>query len=105
MHKIITLLLIFFSAILLQSKAPLQDAPDGALLFKKNCKLCHGKDAAKETKKIPSLLKSTLDLEAMTQIVKQGKETMPAFEETLNEAEIVAVLAYVQKLQAATENE
>ncbi len=103
MHKIITLLLVFFSAVLLQSNAPLQDAPDGALLFKKNCKVCHGKDASKETKKIPSLLKSTLELDAMTQLVKQGKETMPAFEETLNEAEIAAVLAYVQELQAAAD--
>ncbi|MFK7921858.1 MAG: cytochrome c [Bacteroidia bacterium] len=105
MLRFLTLLLVLFTGVLLQSNAPIQDAPDGAQLFKKNCKVCHGKDASKETKKIPNLLKSTLELDAMNQIVTAGKETMPAFGETLNAAEIQAVLTYVQELQNAVGDE
>jgi len=105
MYRFLTLLLVLCMGVLLQSNAPMQDAPDGALLFKKNCKVCHGKNADKETKKIPSLMKSTLALDEMTQIVMEGKETMPPFAETLKAEEISAVLAYVQKLQNAPEDE
>lgn len=105
MYRFLTLLLALFMGVLLQSNAPIQDAPDGPQLFKKNCKACHGKDASKESKKIPNLLKSTLELDAMNQIVTAGKETMPPFGEILNAAEIEAVLVYVQELQNAVESE
>lgn len=105
MHRLLTLFLVLVMGTLFQSNAPLQDIPDGATLFKKNCKACHGKKADKETKKIPNLLESTLELDAMQQIVVAGKETMPPFGESLNEAEIQAVLTYVQELQQAGQSE
>ncbi|MEL6846803.1 MAG: cytochrome c, partial [Bacteroidota bacterium] len=85
----------------LLSNAPLQDTPDGAQLYKKNCKVCHGKDASKETKKIPSLMLSEVDADGMREMIINGKETMPAFGEQLKEGEIEAVISYVQSLQAA----
>ncbi|MEL6846634.1 MAG: hypothetical protein AAFP02_25795 [Bacteroidota bacterium] len=45
MNKFLTLCTLSLLSLCLLSNAPLQDTPDGALLYKKNCKVCHGKDA------------------------------------------------------------
>lgn len=101
MNKLLTLCALSLLCLSLLSNAPLQDTPDGAFLYKKNCKVCHGKDASKETKKVPSLMRSEVNADGMREMIINGKETMPAFGEQLNEVEIEALISYVQSLQAA----
>ena len=68
---------------------------DGERIYRKKCKWCHGKDGNKTKKNVASLVQSQLPEEEKTDIVKNGRGTMPPFGEILNEAEIDAVVTYV----------
>jgi len=82
-----------------------QDA-SGADTFKNRCAMCHGTDGLGQTPagkifkaaslKAPMVTsKSNQELHA---IVKNGRNKMPQFKNTLSDAQIDAVIAYVRKL-------
>lgn len=70
------------------------DAPDGALLFRKNCVTCHGADGKLGLSGAKDLSQSDLPLESRIPIVTNGKGLMTPFKALLKPEEIQAVAAY-----------
>jgi cytochrome c oxidase cbb3-type subunit 3 len=94
---------------LLISSLPFQaavPAADGAVIFKKNCMMCHGADGkgfpALRTPNFtdPKWQSSTKDKE-MRETIKNGKKgtMMPGFGGRLKDEEISAVVAYIRSLK------
>ena len=87
--------------------------PDGSVLFASNCSSCHGANGAGMSGVFPPLNGSTVvtgDTETLTKILLDGLQgpvtvagghyngMMPAFGNTLSDAQIAAVLTYVRSL-------
>lgn len=82
-------------------------AQSGAEIFKVRCAMCHGMDGAANTPagKIfqaasfhdPAVIK--ISDEDRLNIVKNGKNKMPAFKSILTDDQIKSVLAYIRTLQ------
>ena len=94
--------------LLLVGGAALADAgPDGGAIFKKNCAICHGADGRGQTPTGRALkLKDlgTADVQKLTnaemqKIIADGKGTMPAFKDKLDQAGIDAVIAFLRTLK------
>ena len=68
---------------------------DGEKIYKKKCKWCHGREGDKTKKNVASLVKSQLMDDEKTDVVRNGRGSMPPFGEMLNEAEIDAVITYI----------
>jgi len=92
---------VAFSAMTLVAEGP------GAATYKAKCAMCHAADGSGATPagkamktpsfSSPQMLKmSTAELVAGT---KNGKGKMPAYSNKLTEAQITAVVAYIQTLQ------
>lgn len=88
-----------------EDKAPeaAAEAPDGAKLWKKKCKTCHGKDGLATkvgTKKnAPADIRTkakTMSVEDIVKVVTEGKEKMKGYKDKLSEAEIKAVSEYTK---------
>lgn len=79
----------------------------GEATFKKNCVMCHGADGKGQTKmglKLGAADLTSNDIqslsdEALAQSVHNGKGKMPAFGQTLSDAEIAQVIQYVRTLR------
>jgi mono/diheme cytochrome c family protein len=71
---------------------------DGARLYKQYCKSCHGKKADRDNKKVPSLINSTLDDTAKIQLVRNGRNEMPAFSAQLTVGQIEEILDFLQTI-------
>ncbi len=70
-------------------------AADGAAVYQAKCAMCHGADGAKNA---PNLAK--LSEKEIAEITAKGKAPkMPAFENKLNAADIVAVAAHMKSLK------
>lgn len=72
----------------------------GAEIFASNCTNCHGHDGKLGFSGATDLSTSQLDLNQRFQIIKFGKNTMQSFENRLDDIEIRAVAAYIEKLRA-----
>lgn len=73
---------------------------NGAVLYSKNCKRCHGIDGTHALFGAKNLRISTLsDSDVIRQITK-GKGGMPAFRKKLSPAELQFLLGYVKTLRS-----
>ena len=83
------------------------DLSNGAIIFDANCNGCHvkGGNIVRRGKnlKLKTLKKNGLDsVEAIAELVSQGKNNMSAYQDRLTDTEIADVAAYV--LNRASEN-
>jgi len=77
----------------------------GADTFKNRCAICHGMDGLGQTPAGKIFLAASLKSPMVTHqsnrelhdIIKNGKNKMPQFKNTLSDAQIDAVIAYVRK--------
>jgi len=74
-------------------------AAGGKVIYQKKCARCHGKDGSKGAFGAKNLQTSTMDDEAIKQIILNGKRVMPAYKTKLSLEEIESVSAYVKSLR------
>lgn len=72
---------------------------DGAELYKKHCRLCHGADGSLGLSGAADLSHSALSPEDTRHVIESGRRTMQPFDKVLNEEEIKAVTDYVISLR------
>jgi len=72
---------------------------DGAELYKKHCRLCHGVDGTLGLSGAADLSRSALSPEDSRRVSESGRRTMQAFGGVLSEEEIRAVTDYVISLR------
>ncbi|MBI2195011.1 MAG: cytochrome c [Planctomycetes bacterium] len=93
-----------------QEKAPLPGrAEEGKVIFMRRCSLCHGEDGKAETPSGRNLAvqdltetnwqKATPD-EEIAQVVRHGKDKMPAFGRHLSAQDLADLIAFVRTLNA-----
>lgn len=71
----------------------------GKALYEAQCAVCHGTDGAAGLSGAKNLQKSSLSDEEMTQIIQDGKNTMPAMHGTYDAQEMKAMLTYLKELR------
>jgi cytochrome c6 len=101
------LLSIFLTILLLTPAAFAVETSQGAEIFNIHCAGCHihGGNIIRRGKNLKkkALHRYGMDsMDAITEIVKNGKNNMSAFKDRLSEAEIIEVAAYV--LEQAEKN-
>jgi len=75
-------------------------AVDAHAIYTANCTKCHGEDGKAGLLGASDLSVSTMDANAMLEIVKSGKNgTMPAFAGALTDEQIGAVVGYIETLK------
>ncbi len=79
--------------------SPGNEKADGAGLYKKHCRLCHGVDGTLGLSGAADLSRSALSPEDTRRVIESGRRTMQAFDGVLNEEEIKAVTDYVISLR------
>ena len=76
----------------------LKSLEQGRVTYKNNCAACHGKEGdGNLTIGAPALVNNAIikgDISYHMALIKNGKAVMPAFDKTLNDAEIYNVAAY-----------
>ncbi len=82
------------------------DEPSGESLFSVQCAACHANGGniirrGKNLKQKALLRNGYGEVEAIAQLITQGKGAMPAYAERLSEGEIRAIAQYVQQQAAA----
>lgn len=70
----------------------------GKAIYDRNCIVCHGEHGKKQASGAKDITLTQLSEEELYQLVLNGKNSMPSYRGVLNEAEISAVLAYVETL-------
>lgn len=90
--------LMSMGAVLVNAGTRALPLEEGATLYKKFCKSCHGKSADRANKNIPSLTTSSLTRAEKEAVMRQGRNKMPAFSAVLTDAEIDAILDFVEGL-------
>lgn len=76
-----------------------KSSPEGALVFDKNCKICHGADGTLGLNGAKNLTLSSMPLPDRVLQITQGKNLMPAFKSMLTSEEINAVASYTLQLK------
>ena len=105
---ILSIAVVFFTLLLTHSQLTMAaELVDGAMIFQTNCSGCHvkGGNIVRRGKnlKLKTLKKNGLDsVELISQLVRQGKNNMSAYQDRLTPTEIENVAAYV--LTRAQEN-
>ncbi len=80
---------------------------DTAALYKSKCRVCHGPDGKGETpagkkvgaKDLHSPEVAKMSDAALFDIVKKGKQKMPAYDKKLTDAQIKALVHYIRSLK------
>ena len=72
---------------------------EGAEVYKKHCRLCHGVDGTLGLSGAADLSHSALSPEDTRRVIESGRRTMQAFGGVLSEEEIRAVTDYVISLR------
>ena len=72
---------------------------DGQKIYSDNCSKCHGDDGKAGILGATDLSASTADAAAKTAVVKNGRNTMPAFSGQLSDQQIDAVVGYIETLK------
>lgn len=106
MKKLISILLLL-TLIVITNSSPAQAADNAAKIFETNCAGCHinGGNIIRRGKnlKMNALKKNGMDsVEAITDIVTNGKNNMSAYKDRLTSQQILEVATYV--LQQAQNN-
>ncbi len=96
---------LLFGALVLAVAAPAH-AQDSAALFKTKCAACHGADGKGDSpmaKKLgvrdlasPDVQKQTDD--ELSAIIQKGKNKMPAYGKSLNDAQVKGLVGYIREL-------
>ena len=87
-------ILMAIAVLTLGSTAALaSDAPDGAKLFNKKCKMCHAMDKKKMG---PAVNTMNSDAEALRSAITDGKKRMPKFGHKFSADEIDALVMFIQ---------
>ncbi len=97
MKKTMSILAGLAALALVSSPAIASDMPDGAKLFKKKCKMCH---AINKKKVGPMVASMNTDSEVLKTTITNGRKRMPKFGHKLSEAEIDAIVAFIQENQS-----
>ena len=102
----LTLVVIFAMSHSLEAARQEVDTAD--VLFAKNCGACHGKDGRAKTLKArfnharnlanPKWQDAISD-EHMYEVIRRGKDKMPAFNTKLSKAEVAALVTYIRMLK------
>jgi mono/diheme cytochrome c family protein len=72
---------------------------DVQALFASTCSFCHG-DGGRAAGKGPQLMNTTRTDEFLRDRIKNGKEgAMPAFGQTLSDADVDAIIKYIRELK------
>lgn len=74
-------------------------AAHGEALYVRNCVVCHGPNGDMQGSGAKNLIISQLSDAEMRSLIQNGKNTMPAYGELYQDAEINAVIAYVKTLR------
>lgn len=71
----------------------------GEALYARNCVVCHGEEGNLAKSGAKNLQESQLSNEEMTQLIQNGKNSMPAYKDVpgYDEAGIAAVIAYINE--------
>lgn len=94
------------AALLLAASSVADSTPDGAVIFKKSCAICHGPDGKGKTAMGKSLKIRDLtspeaqklsDQELYT-VIADGKGKMPGYKSSLSDAEIKALVVTIRDL-------
>jgi mono/diheme cytochrome c family protein len=76
-----------------------QSTVDAKTLFATTCSFCH-EDGGRVAGRGPQLMGTTRSDEFIRERIKNGKEgAMPAFGQTLSDADIDAIIAYIRNLK------
>jgi mono/diheme cytochrome c family protein len=74
--------------------------PSGKELFLQHCEICHGEDGQLGASGAKNLTISKLDSNGFIQVIKKGKNGMPAMKELLGTEENISLVAgHVMKLR------
>ena len=97
---LLSMAILLFSFMFTNSTAIASDLANGAKVFQENCNGCHvkGGNIVRRGKnlKLRTLMKNKLDsVDAIAELVSQGKNSMSAYQDRLNNSEIEDVAAYV----------
>ena len=93
-----------FSILLAFCLSAATDGTEGEVIYKARCKVCHGGDGTpKKFAKDSAVFndeawKKATSLEAIQELVAEGRKRMPAFRNKLTPEEIRAVSAYIKTL-------
>ncbi len=71
----------------------------GVQIYKSRCLSCHGADGRMGVNGAKELPASTLSIDQRIEVVKNGRNIMPAFNSLLTESQIVAVVEYTMTLK------
>ena len=93
MKKLIQVLMVGAIAGLSATSAMASDAPDGAKLFNKKCKMCHKIDKKSMG---PAVKTMNSDAEALRSAITDGKKRMPKFGGKFSAEEIDALVVFIQ---------
>lgn len=77
---------------------PKEPKTPGALIYKANCAMCHGRKGKLTMGGAKDLTKSTLTQEEMITVVTHGRGGMAAFEKMLSKKQIEEVVGHVRTL-------
>lgn len=72
---------------------------NGEVIFKKNCKSCHGMDGTKGSFKAANLQTSKITDSEIKSIIKIGRGKMKSYKDKLSDVEIEEVTEYVKGLR------
>lgn len=82
-----------------KSESGSESTADGAMIYKKNCVLCHGIDGNLGINGSKDIKASLLSQAERVQLITHGKNAMTPFKGILSEAEIDAVAAYTMTMK------
>ena len=71
----------------------------GVQIYKSRCLSCHGADGRMGVNGAKELPASTLSIHQRIEVVKNGRNIMPAFNSLLTESQIIAVVEYTMTLK------
>lgn len=86
-------------AILILSNKTMLPPVAGDVLYKKNCKVCHGSDGARGFMGAKNLKLSNMETSAIIQQIREGKSPMPSFKKKFSEDELAVLADYVKSLR------
>jgi mono/diheme cytochrome c family protein len=98
MNKLIMISSIFVLILFIRSTFIVQEE-EGKMLYKQNCKHCHGSSGNQGLFGIKRLSKSNLNDEDAIRIIKNGKRGMPSFSNKFDDHQIKELTLFIKSLR------